>query len=220
MLPVGVEGDDDVDAESLGDEVAGLEGGALAAVDRVADDVGAGGPGDVGRPSREPSSMTRTCVGQPGHLGRDLGQDAGQAVGLVERRDADEHPAPGLAVGPALELGRRQRPDEPAHALVRAIGAAERVEDEQVGDRHETTSTVTSRPSGSPSRPEDVLDRPDQVREQGDAEQPEADEEEPGGGDATPGAASSKPTDRDEHEDDREGQTGDAQEADRHAGPV
>ena len=163
--------------------------------------------------------MTRTCVARPATVGRHLGEDAGQAVGLVERRDAHEDAAPGLAVG-GLELRRRQRPDEPAHPLVRAIGPTEGVEDEQVGDRHRDDEHGDESPEWLALEAEDVLDGPDEVREQGDAEQPDADEEEPGGRDATPGAAASKPTDRDEHEDDREGQTGDAQEADRHAGPV
>ena len=179
VLAVGIEGHDDIDAEPLGDEVAGLEGGALAAVDRVADDVGALRPGDVGRPVAGAIVDDQDVGGQAGHLRRHLGQDAGQAVGLVERRDADEDPAPGLAAG-GLELRRRQRPDEAAHPLVRAIGPTQCVEHQQIGDRHRDDEHGDEASERFALEAQDVLDRPDDVREQRDAEQAEADEEEPG----------------------------------------
>ena len=66
VLAVGIERHDDVDAQPLGDEVAGLERRALAAVDRVADDVARRAPrATAAVASREPSSITRTWVCSP-----------------------------------------------------------------------------------------------------------------------------------------------------------
>ena len=47
VLAVRIERHDDLDAQALRDEVAGLERRALAAVDRVADDVRPEGAGDL-----------------------------------------------------------------------------------------------------------------------------------------------------------------------------
>ena len=100
VLAVRVERHDDIDAESLGDEVAGLEGRTLAAVDRMADDVGAERPGDGGRAVARAVIDDEDMGPQAGDLRGHLGQDGRQALGLVEGRDADEHAAPAGAASP------------------------------------------------------------------------------------------------------------------------
>ena len=134
VLAVGIERHDDVDAQPLGDQVAGLERRSLAAVDRVADDVGAeprrDGRGAVARAVVDDQDVRR----QPGDLRRDLGEDGRQVVGLVEGRDADEDAAPPAPTVRRLDLGRRQGAHQAADPLVGAIGPAERVEQQQVGD--------------------------------------------------------------------------------------
>ncbi len=161
-------------------------------------------PGDLrGRVAR--AVVDHQDVGrQAGHLGRDLGQDARQVVGLVVGRDAHEHAAERRAGQPGrLDLGGRQRPDEPAHPLVGPVGPGEGVEDEQVGERDADDEDGDQPAERLAGQPEDVLDRPDEVGHGGDRDQPEPDDEEPGRRHAAAAAGAPQPPDRQPDEEER-----------------
>ncbi len=150
---------------------------------------------------------------EPGDLGRDLGEHAGQARGLVEGRDADEDPAPWRILAPRLELGGRQRPDETAQALVGAVGAAQRHEDEDEApcDRHDEDGHQAA--EWLALEPQDALNGPHEVGDGRDRAEgrPDRDEQDPGESAAVPGP--SQPPHTGQDEDDRDDEARDAQQA-------
>jgi hypothetical protein len=112
-----------------------------------------------------------------------------------------------------LELRRRERADEPRHALVGAVGPAQGEEHEQVPERDGDDEDRHEPPERLAFETEDVLDRSDEVREQGDRAEADGDR-----GDqqrrypaATARAAEPRQRDRDEH--DCEQQADDPEEA-------
>ena len=177
MLAVGVERDDDLDSEPLGDQVAGLECGPLAAVDRVCHDVGAVRHRDA------PRTVPRRIVDDedpgraPGDRLGDLGQDAGQRFRLVVGRDHDEDAAGVLADLVLLELRRRQRPDQPPDPLRLALGLGKDEEDQQVGEHHGEDEDRDDPADRLVAEADEVLDGADDVRRDRDPEEPEADEQ-------------------------------------------
>ena len=90
MLPVCVERHDDVDPKPFRDEITGLQGGPLAAVDGMAHYAHPEASGDLrGRVAR--AIVDHQHVGRhPGHRGRDLADDDGQVLGLVKGGDAHQ----------------------------------------------------------------------------------------------------------------------------------
>ena len=157
---------------------------------------------------------------QASDLGRDLGKDRRQALGLVVGRDADEDAAPAGADLGRLDLGGRQRPHEPADPLVGSIGAGERVEQQQVrdGDRHDEDGHQATERLALQAEP--VLDGANEVGNDGDGQETKPDEQQAERRDSAPGPAPSQPSHRHEDHHDREGDADEAQQTDGHVPSV
>jgi hypothetical protein len=93
VLPVGVEGDDGAGGDPAGVVKGGVEGGAFAAVARVADDVGTGGLGDLG------GGVARAVVDDDDEVGITAGLEddaADEALFVEGGDDGDRGTARGL----------------------------------------------------------------------------------------------------------------------------
>ena len=119
-----------------------------------------------------------------------------------------------------LDLGGRQRANEAADALVRPIGAGQRVEQQQVGDGDRDDEDGDEPTERLALQPEPVLDRADEIRDDGDGAEAKPDEQQPERRDAAPRPAPAQPADRDEDHDDREGDADEAQQTDGHVPSV
>ena len=164
--------------------------------------------------------MTRTCVASPA---TSVGTSARTAGRLSASSKAGMHTStpPHGSAARRLELGGRQRPDEPAHALVGAIGPAEGVESEQVRDRDRDDQDRDEPAERLALETERVLDGSDEVRERARPRtRPIATTRRPLAGTRLPAPRRRSRPIATSRRTTAKARSDEAQEADRHARPV
>ncbi len=132
--------------------------------------------GDIGRAVARSVIDDEDVRRHPRDRRRDLADDGGQALRFIERGDAHEHAVPLLPAG-RLQLRRGQRPDEATDPLIRPVGAAQRVEDQEEPDGGRDHQQGHEPAEGLAFEPEDVLDRTNEIRRDRDRSQPRPDDE-------------------------------------------